>query len=184
MDIVSLDIPDVRLVRPRRHGDTRGWFMETWRRDRFAAQGITDDFVQDNRSFSARRGTVRGLHFQRPPHAQAKLVGALTGSLLDVVVDLRRSSPHYGRHLTVELSADEGTMLYVPVGFAHGFCTLSDATTVFYKVSDTYAPECDGGISWNDPALGIAWPVGVAEAVVSDKDRALPLLAELPPIFV
>lgn len=183
MDIVSLAIPDIKLLRPRRFADARGWFMETWRRDTFAAKGIDADFVQDNQSFSALRGTVRGLHFQRPPRAQAKLVRVLAGRLFDVVIDLRRSSPHYGRHVTVELDAAGGAMLYIPVGFAHGFCTLTDAVSVFYKASDTYAPESEAGILWNDPALAIAWPVTAAEAVLSDKDRQLPRLADLPPVF-
>lgn len=183
MDIVSLAIPDVKLLRPRRFADARGWFMETWRRDTFAAMGIDAAFVQDNQSFSALRGTVRGLHFQRPPHVQAKLLRVLAGRILDVAVDMRSSSPHYGQHVAVELDADEGAMIYVPAGFAHGFCTLTDATAVFYKVSDIYAPECDAGILWNDPALAIAWPVTAAEAVMSDKDRQLPRLADLPPVF-
>jgi dTDP-4-dehydrorhamnose 3,5-epimerase len=182
MDIIALDIPAVKLVRPRRFGDERGWFMETYRRDALASAGIADDFLQDNQSFSAARGTVRGLHLQKPPRAQAKLVRVLSGRILDVAVDLRGSSPTYGRHVAVEIP-DDGTSLYVPVGFAHGFCTLTENVVVAYKVSDTYAPAAEAGIRWDDPALGIAWPVAEAQATLSAKDRELPLLAGLEPIF-
>ena len=182
MEILPLALPDVKLVRPRRFGDERGWFMETYRREALAAAAITDDFVQDNQSFSAARGTVRGLHFQKPPRAQAKLVRVLSGRILDVAVDLRGSSPTFGRHVAVEIG-DDGTSVYVPVGFAHGFCTLTPDAIIAYKVSDTYAPEADAGVLWNDPALGIAWPVSEAEATLSTKDRALPRLCNLEPIF-
>jgi dTDP-4-dehydrorhamnose 3,5-epimerase len=182
MDIDSLHLPDVKLVRPRRFGDERGWFMETYRREAFLAARIDDEFVQDNQSFSAARGTVRGLHLQKPPHAQAKLVRVLSGCILDVAVDLRRSSPTFGQHVAVEIP-DDGTSVYVPVGFAHGFCTLTDNVTVAYKVSGPYAPQAEAGVRWNDPALGIAWPVAEAEATLSAKDRKLPFLADLEPVF-
>jgi dTDP-4-dehydrorhamnose 3,5-epimerase len=182
MDIDSLHLPDVKLVRPRRFGDERGWFMETYRHEAFLAAGIADEFVQDNQSFSAARGTVRGLHLQRPPHAQAKLVRVLSGRILDVAVDLRRSSATFGQHVAVEIP-DDGTSVYVPMGFAHGFCTLTDNVTVAYKVSGTYAPQAEAGVRWNDPALGISWPVSEAEATLSAKDRRLPFLAELEPVF-
>jgi dTDP-4-dehydrorhamnose 3,5-epimerase len=182
MDIHALHLPDVKLVRPRRFGDERGWFMETYRREAFLAAGITDDFAQDNQSFSAARGTVRGLHLQKPPHAQAKLVRVLSGRILDVAVDLRRSSPTFGQHVAVEIP-DDGTSIYVPVGFAHGFCTLTENVTIAYKVSDTYAPQAEAGVLWNDPALGISWPVSDTEATLSAKDRQLPLFADLEPVF-
>jgi dTDP-4-dehydrorhamnose 3,5-epimerase len=183
MDITPLAIAGLKLLRPRRHGDARGWFMETYRRDLLAEAGIADDFVQDNQSFSATRGTVRGLHFQRPPHAQAKLIRVLSGRILDVALDLRRSSATYGRHVAVELSAEGGESLYIDAGFAHGFCTLTDNVSVAYKVSGFYAAESDAGVFWADPDLGIAWPVTEGEAVVSDRDRKLPRLADLEPVF-
>jgi dTDP-4-dehydrorhamnose 3,5-epimerase len=183
MEVVPLAIPAVKLVRPRRSGDARGWFMETYRRDRMAEAGITDDFVQENQSFSAARGTVRGLHLQRPPRAQAKLIRVLSGRIFDVALDLRRSAPTYGRHVAVELGAEDGASLYIPAGFAHGFCTLTQNVVVAYKVSDTYAPEAEAGVFWRDPDLGISWPVGVDEAVVSERDRRLPLLSALEALF-
>jgi len=182
MEFFSFDIPDVRLLRPKRYGDERGWFMETYRRDLLAAAGVRDDFVQDNQSYSAARGTIRGLHFQRPPHAQAKLIRVLSGRILDVALDLRRSSPHFGRHVAVELDAD-GASLYIPAGFAHGFCTLTDHVSVAYKASDTYTPEAEGGVAWDDPDLEIAWPVAPKDAIVSERDRRLPRLGDLEPVF-
>lgn len=176
-------LPGIVLIRPVRHGDARGAFLESWREDRFDEAGIPARFVQDNQSWSAKAGTVRGLHFQRPPRAQAKLVRAVAGRIRDVVVDLRRSSPGFGRHLAVELDAAEGTAIFVPEGFAHGFCTLTDDCVVAYRCSDYYAPEAEGGICWNDPALGIDWPVGEADAVLSDRDRRWPALAALGEVF-
>ena len=178
-----LGIDGPLLLAFRRFADPRGVFTETYNRRDFAALGITEEFVQDNQSLSTAAGTVRGLHFQAPPHAQAKLVRVLRGRVLDVVVDLRRGSPTYGRHITVELSAANGLMFYVPTGFAHGFVTREPDTEVAYKVSALYAPDCDGGIAWDDPALGIAWGVDPAAAILSDKDRHLPRLAELGPRF-
>jgi dTDP-4-dehydrorhamnose 3,5-epimerase len=174
MQIEATAIADVRLVTPRRFADRRGHFAETWNRQKFAEAGIASDFCQDNLSFSRPVGTVRGLHFQTPPFAQDKLVAVLAGRILDVAVDLRRGSPSYGRHVAVELSAEAGAQLFIPQGFAHGFCTLEPDTTVFYKVSAPYAPAHDTGLRWNDPALAIDWPVTEAQAVLSDKDRSLP----------
>ena len=182
MDVVATAIADVKLVRPRVFADERGWFAETWSARAFAAAGIAEGFVQDNQSLSRPRGTVRGLHFQTPPMAQGKLVRVLRGAILDVAVDLRRSSPTRGRHVAVELTAD-GAQLWVPVGFAHGFCTLVDDTEVFYKVTAPYSPAHDRGLAWDDPALGIPWPVSAAEALLSDKDRRHPRLADLPDWF-
>ena len=167
------------LVSARRFGDARGVFSETYSRRDFVALGIPDEFVQDNQSHSAAVGTVRGLHFQTAPEPQAKLVRVLRGRILDVAVDCRSGSPTRGRHIAVELSADNGLMLYVPVGFAHGFVTREPDTEVAYKVTGYYAPACDGGILWSDPALGIDWGVDAGAAVLSDKDQRLPTLGAL-----
>jgi dTDP-4-dehydrorhamnose 3,5-epimerase len=176
-------LPGPLLIAPRRFGDARGHFMETYSRRDFTALGIAEELVQDNQSRSAAIGTLRGLHFQIPPRAQAKLVRVLRGRILDVAVDLRPGSPTYGRHVAAELTAENGLMLYVPVGFAHGFATREPETEVTYKVSDTYAPECDRGLAWDDPALGIAWGVAPGQAVLSDKDRRWPNLADLGQVF-
>ncbi len=183
MDIETTAIPDVKIVRPKRFGDERGYFTETYSKRAYADAGIEHTFVQDNLSLSKSVGTVRGLHFQTPPHAQAKLVGVVTGRVLDVAVDLRQGSPSFGQHVAVELSAATGAQLYVPEGFAHGFCTLEPETRVSYKVSAPYAPAHDAGLLWRDPALGIAWPVTPEAAHVSEKDRALPTLADLDMCF-
>lgn len=178
MEVVALAIPDVKLITPRRFTDPRGSFAETFSRRRFAEAGLTAEFVQDNHSLSRPAGTVRGLHFQRPPFAQAKLVRVLRGAAFDVALDIRPGSPSYGRHVAVELTAESGAMILIPEGFAHGFCTLTADTEVFYKVSRDYAPQHEGGILWNDPALGVAWPIDAAEAVLSERDRAWPGFAE------
>jgi dTDP-4-dehydrorhamnose 3,5-epimerase len=180
VQITSLPIPEVRLVVPDRFGDARGFFCETYSRRDFAAGGIPDEFVQDNHSRSASAGTVRGLHYQLPPYAQCKLIRVLRGSILDVAVDIRRGSPSFGAHVTVTLSAELGNQLFIPAGFAHGFCTLEPDTEVAYKVTAYYSREHDRGIRWNDPALAIAWPVGAEAAVLSAKDVALPLLDAVP----
>lgn len=176
-------IPDIVELRPKRFGDARGFLVETWSRARFRALGIDVAFAQDNLSFSRPVGTVRGLHFQRPPYVQAKLVTCLAGAILDVAVDLRVGSPSHGRHVALRLSAADGNQMFVPEGFAHGFCTLEPDTLVAYKLSAPYAPDHESGVLWNDPALGIAWPVTESAATVSDKDRVLPHLAELPQVF-
>ena len=171
------------LLRPRRFGDARGWFMETYSEAAAAAAGPDVRFVQDNQSFSATEGTVRGLHFQRPPHAQAKLVRCVRGSIMDYAVDVRKGSPTYGRWVSAKLTAESGEQLFVPVGFAHGFVTLEPDVEIAYKVSDVYAPECDGGVAWDDPLIGIDWPLPISGAVLSDKDKSLPPLAELDSPF-
>jgi len=181
--VENLAIPEVKIVRPKLFGDDRGFFSETYSVPVFAEAGITDVFVQDNHSFSASAGTVRGLHFQRAPRAQAKLVRVLRGRILDVAVDLRRSSPSFGRWVVAEISAAAWNQFYVPAGFAHGFCTLEADTEVAYKVSDTYAPAEDGGLFWLDEDLAIDWPVKLDEAVLSDKDKALPRFRELSSLF-
>lgn len=183
MRVIETEIPAVKRVVPNRHGDARGWFSETFRVDRLAEAGIANVFVQDNQSFSAPIHTVRGLHFQTPPAAQAKLVRVLSGSILDVAVDLRRASPTFGRHVAVRLDALDGEQLFVPAGFAHGFCTLEPDTMVAYKVDAYYSPDNDRNLFWNDPELALPWPVGDAEAALSDKDRAAPRFADLPAVF-
>jgi dTDP-4-dehydrorhamnose 3,5-epimerase len=180
MQVIATEIPEVKEIRPVRHRDERGFFSEVFREDVLRQHGIAVSFVQENHSLSVDRGVIRGLHFQIPPAAQAKLVRVVAGSILDVAVDVRRGSPSYGRHVAVVLSAAEGNQLFVPDGFAHGFCTLEPNTEVVYKVDRYYSPEHDRGILWSDTALGIAWPVGEGEAVLSDKDRRQPCLAELP----
>lgn len=179
MKVEPLAIPEVRLLTPRRHGDHRGFFSEVYNRKALLEAGIDLDFVQDNHSLSADRGTVRGLHFQSPPFAQDKLVRVVRGAVFDVAVDLRRDSPTYGRHVSATLSAKDWNQLLVPVGFAHGFVTLEDNTEVIYKVSNYYAPEHDHGLRWNDPALGIEWPIREEEAILSAKDEVQPMLADL-----
>lgn len=167
----------VTLIKPRRFADERGWFSETYKRRQAAELGLTEEFVQDNHSLSRPAGTLRGLHFQTPPHAQAKLVRCLAGRIMDYAVDLRRGSPTYGRWVSAELTAENGWQLYVPVGFAHAFLTLEPDTEVAYKVSDYYAPKCDGGIRFDDPQIGITWPIAPDQLVLSSKDTALPRLS-------
>ena len=176
-------IPDVKIITPKKFGDRRGFFSETYNRRAAAEAGIHLEFVQDNHSLSADVGTIRGLHFQSAPFAQDKLVRAPRGRILDVAVDLRRSSPTFGRHVAVELSAENWRQLLVPIGFAHGFCTLEPDTEVFYKVTNYYSPAHDHGLAFDDPALGIAWPIDAAKAILSDKDRRLPRLADCPLYF-
>ena len=184
MQIRSLEIADILLLEPKRIGDERGYFAETFRVDRLAAAiGGDARFVQDNESLSARAGTVRGLHFQTSPHAQGKLVRCTAGALFDVAVDIRRGSPTFGQWVGEELSAANGRQLWVPAGFAHGFCTLQPDTVICYKVTDYYAAACDKGLAWDDPAIGIRWPDIADAATLSAKDRQQPLLADLPACF-
>jgi dTDP-4-dehydrorhamnose 3,5-epimerase len=183
LEVTELQIPDVKLVIPRRHNDPRGLFCEIYNSKEFESAGIPERFVQDNLSISSQIGTVRGLHIQSPPHAQAKLVRVSRGRILDVAVDLRRSSPTYGRYAATELSRDNWAQLYIPTGFAHGFCTLEPDTEVVYKVSRPYAPEAERGVLWCDPELAIQWPVNPEDAVLSDKDSRLPLLKDIAVAF-
>lgn len=183
MDVVSLDIPDVKIIRPKKFGDHRGFFSETYTKKTFEAAGLQHDFVQDNHSLSAEVGTVRGLHFQLPPFAQDKLVRVVRGAILDVAVDIRKGSPTFGRHVSAVISAAEWNQILVPVGFAHGFCTLEPDTEVIYKVTNYYSPEHDRGLLWNDPDLGIAWPVSADKARLSDKDHKHPTLVQLGDLF-
>jgi dTDP-4-dehydrorhamnose 3,5-epimerase len=177
-DIERTEIPDVLLIRPRRFGDPRGWFSETYSTRSFSEALGNVNFVQDNQSFSALRGTLRGLHFQKSPEAQAKLIRVLRGSIFDVAVDLRMGSPTYARWVGKTLTAGGGEQLFVPRGFAHGYCTLGPDTEVAYKVDGFYAPAYDAGLAWNDPTLDIAWPITPEEAILSDKDKALPAFAD------
>ena len=183
MQITPLAIADVLLIEPRRHGDARGFFAETYSRRVLAEAGFDREFVQDNHSRSGKRGTVRGLHFQVPPHGQDKLLRVVRGAILDVAVDLRPGSKTYGRHVSAELSADNFRQLLVPVGFAHGFMTLTDDAEVLYKVTGYYAPDAERGLRWNDPALGIAWPLDASEVTVNARDAAWPGLDEAPEYF-
>lgn len=183
MNITTLAIDGLLLIEPTKIGDGRGFFSETFRADRFQAVAGPMTFVQDNQSLSVARGTIRGLHFQRAPRAQGKLIRVVKGAIFDVAVDIRQGSPTYGHYLAVELSAENWRQLWVPAGFLHGFCTLSDDTEVIYKVTDYYSREHDAGVRWNDPDIGVTWPVAEAEAHLSHKDEAAPLLRDIEPAF-
>ncbi|CAN1495474.1 RfbC dTDP-4-dehydrorhamnose 3,5-epimerase and related enzymes [Rhabdaerophilaceae bacterium] len=179
MRITPLELPGLLRIDPVRHSDSRGYFVETYRADVLAKAGADVAFIQENQSLSQVAGTVRGLHYQLPPAAQAKLVRVIRGRVLDVAVDLRRGSSSFLRHVAVELSAQNGAQLFIPVGFAHGFATLEPDTELLYKVSAPYAPQLDRGLQFDDPALGIAWPPIASRERLSAKDQALPSLAEL-----
>jgi len=183
MQVLDADIAGVKVISPKRFKDDRGWFEEVYRRDLLAAAGIGEEFVQSNLSYSVPKGVVRGLHFQTPPFAQAKLLRVLAGSVLDVVVDIRRSSSTFGRHITVRLDGDTGQIVYIPSGFAHGFCTLAPNTLISYQVSAYYSSAHDRSLLWNDPALQIAWPVSPTEAILSAKDQAAPPLSKIDDHF-
>ena len=184
MKIEALAISDVIQLTPNRYSDERGYFVETYNHRTFAEVGIVCTFVQDNESFSSRRGTLRGLHFQSPPYAQAKLVRVLQGSVYDVAVDLRRGSPSYGRWCGVSISAQEGQQVYIPIGFAHAFCTLEPNTIVAYKVDASYSKTSEGGLRWDDPELAIDWPISAKEVYLSEKDRDLPRFRKFDSPFV
>lgn len=180
MKFTPTRIPDVVVVEPRAFGDPRGYFMETWHRDKFAAAGLPKDFPQDNQSRSG-KGTLRGLHYQLPPKAQGKLVRCVRGAIFDVAVDIRRSSPTFKQWVGAELSAENRLQLWLPAGFAHGFVTLSDEADVVYKCTDVYAPELERSIAWNDSELAVDWPVH--EPFLSPRDAAAPRLADQPDLF-
>jgi dTDP-4-dehydrorhamnose 3,5-epimerase len=183
MKVEALAITDVKIVESRVFDDARGTFSESWNRRAFAGAGIVCDFVQDNYVWSSAKGTVRGLHFQAPPYTQGKLVRVTKGAVYDVALDLRRNSPSFGQHVGALLSASNGKQIWVPQGFAHGYVTLEPDTEVFYKVTDYYAPEAEGGVLWNDPALAIVWPLDGSAAILSDKDVQLPPLRDLASPF-
>lgn len=176
MKVIETALPGVVIIEPQVFGDARGWFMESWSAKKMEDGGIHVAFVQDNHSFSAQKGTLRGLHYQLNPMAQAKLLRASRGAIFDVAVDIRRGSPTYAQWVGVELSAENYRQLFIPRGFAHGFITLTDNVEVQYKADNLYAPDCDGNIRWDDPAIGVAWPL--TPTVLSEKDAAAPLLAE------
>jgi dTDP-4-dehydrorhamnose 3,5-epimerase len=184
MKITPLSIPDVMILEPERFSDQRGFFSETYNRRALAHCGIELEFVQDSHSMSRPKGTIRGLHYQSPPFAQNKLVRVVRGSILDVAVDLRQGSPSYGRHVAAVISAEAWNQILVPIGFAHGFCTLEADTEIVYKVTNYYSPEHDRGILWSDADLGIEWPVADETAVLSPKDRALPRFSAIVSPFV
>ena len=183
MTIDELNIPGVLLIVPKRISDSRGWFAETYSRKVFKDRGLDLDFVQDNHSLSIQAGTLRGFHFQTPPHAQAKLIRCTRGRLLDVAVDLRVGSPTYAKYASAELSPLNGRQLFIPVGFAHAFITLEPNTEMIYKVTDIYAPQCDTGIYWNDPTIAFPWDVK-HEPLLSPKDKNLPHLLDGKSPFV
>jgi dTDP-4-dehydrorhamnose 3,5-epimerase len=176
MDLIETHIPGVVILEPRVFGDARGFFMETWNQARYAEAGLPETFVQDNLS-SSRRGVLRGLHFQNP-NAQGKLVYVLQGEVFDVAVDIRRGSPTFGRSVSARLSSDNKRQFYVPPGFAHGFCVTSETALFAYKCTELYSPRDEASILWNDPALGIDWPIDIPE--LSDKDRVALPLADFP----
>jgi dTDP-4-dehydrorhamnose 3,5-epimerase len=173
MEIKTTALPGVLLLKPRRFADSRGYFVETYNQRAFAGAGVAAHFLQDNQSFSAKAGTIRGLHLQLPPAAQTKLVRATRGSVFDVAVDLRQGSPTFGRWIGETLTAGEGRQLLIPRGFAHAYCTLEDECEVAYKTDDFYEPKCESGIIWSDPDLRIDWPIAPNSAIVSDKDAKL-----------
>jgi dTDP-4-dehydrorhamnose 3,5-epimerase len=181
--LVPTRLPDVVEIRPVRHGDDRGWFSELYRRDVLEAAGLNIDFVQDNESFSATPGTLRGIHYQLAPFVQVKLVRVIRGSAVDVAVDLRRSSPTFGEHVAVTLTAEDGNQLLVPAGFGHAFCTLEPDTQVGYKVTAQYSPESERSVRWDDSRLAISWALDGPDPIMSDRDAAAPLLADQPDLF-
>ena len=180
MEVKSTPIEGLLIIQPQVFGDERGHFFEPWNKNRFAEHGLTMDFVQDNQSLS-QKGVLRGLHFQKPPFAQGKLVRVIKGAALDVVVDIRKDSPTYGQHFSIELNESNHTMFYVPEGFAHGFLTLENNTIFSYKVTALYHPEAEDGIMWNDPALGIDW--GISDPQLSGKDRVYKPFREFSSLF-
>ncbi len=184
MIIEQTPLPDLLVLTPKRFGDARGFFSESWNRDTFIKNGLEFDFVQDNHSLSAKQGTLRGLHYQTPPHAQDKLVRCGRGRLFDVAVDIRKGSPAYGKWFGIELSFDNGKQLLVPKGFLHGFVSLTPDTEIVYKCTDFYAPECDAAIRWDDPSIGIDWPLDNNQPILSDKDINAPHLADIDSPFV
>ncbi len=176
MKVTETKLPGVYLIDPDVFGDARGWFMESWSKHKFEEGGLYVDFLQDNHSYSAEKGTLRGLHYQLNPMAQAKLLRATRGTIFDVAVDIRKGSPNYAKWVGYELSAENKRQLFIPRGFAHGFITLTDDVEVQYKADNYYAPDCDGNIRWDDPEIGIQWPI--EPTILSDKDEKAPLLKE------
>jgi dTDP-4-dehydrorhamnose 3,5-epimerase len=183
ISVSSTALPDVKTIISQRLSDSRGLFSEIYNRRDFEAAGLFLDFVQDNHSTTTQRYTIRGLHFQRPPFAQAKLIRAVRGRILDIAVDIRKSSPTFRQHIAVELSAANWCQLFIPIGFAHGYCTLEPDSEVVYKVTDYYSPQHERGIHWHDPDLAIPWPLHGEEPRLSERDLALPNLNDLADLF-
>ena len=182
MKVTRTSVEGLAIIEPRIFGDHRGYFFESFSERDFVENVASVHFVQDNESMSS-YGVLRGLHFQKPPHAQAKLVRVVKGRVLDVAVDLRSDSPTYGKYVAVELSEENHRQFFIPKGFAHGFCVLSDHAVFQYKCDDFYAPECEGAVRWNDPEIGVDWPLPIEDMVLSDKDMRSPLLNEIDKIF-
>ena len=182
MEVIQTELPDVKILLPRVFGDNRGWFMESWSKRDMEKAGLFFEFLQDNHSFSAQKGTLRGLHFQKNPFAQAKLVRCARGAIMDVAVDIRRGSPNFGKWTAVELSGENKKQLLIPRGFAHGFLTLTDDVEILYKADQYYSPEADRSVAWNDPAIGINW--SVKTPILSEKDKNAPLLKDSDANFI
>lgn len=183
MEVIATDIPEIKLILPKRIGDERGFFSEVWNRKALEALGVSADFVQDNHVLNPLKATLRGLHYQQAPRAQGKLVRVSRGAIFDVAVDIRCHAPSFGRAVSCILSAENWHQLWIPAGFAHGYCTLEDSTEVQYKVTDFYSPQHDRGLLWNDPALAIAWPFAADAMVISERDRKHPRLSDQPVLF-
>jgi dTDP-4-dehydrorhamnose 3,5-epimerase len=183
MDIQTLEIPGLLLITPRKHGDERGFFSEVWRQDVFQTHAGPVHFVQDNHAYSGKRGTLRGLHYQKPPMAQGKLVRVNRGAVLDVAVDIRQGSPSFGRHVAIELSAENWRQLWVPEGFLHGYLTLTEETELLYKVTNPYSAADDAGVAFDDPDLDIAWPLPREQLMLSAKDTGQPRLRDITSPF-
>jgi dTDP-4-dehydrorhamnose 3,5-epimerase len=181
--VQALEIADVKLITPPRFRDPRGYFSETWKQSAFADAGIPGPFIQDNQAVSAGVGVLRGLHCQIGPNAQGKLVRCLKGAIYDVAIDIRHGSPTFGRYVGAEISADNWAQIWVPVGFLHAYCTLTEETEVIYKVTAAYDKPAERGVIWNDPDIGINWPVAADRVILSDKDKVLPRLRDLPVLF-
>jgi dTDP-4-dehydrorhamnose 3,5-epimerase len=183
MELISTEIPDVKILTPKKFGDHRGFFSEVYNAQTLRDLGIAGDFIQDNHSLSAQKGVLRGLHYQVPPKSQAKLIRVVHGAILDIAVDIRRNSPTFGRHVSAVISAENWRQIYVPMGFAHGFVTLEPNTEVVYKVTDYYSPKHERGIRWNDPSLAINWGVDETAAILSDRDKIHPVLKDATELF-
>jgi dTDP-4-dehydrorhamnose 3,5-epimerase len=183
VELEDTAIPAVKIVTPKKHGDARGFFSEVYNKSAFHAVGLDLDFVQDNHAFSAAVGTLRGLHFQTPPFAQDKLLRVARGRILDVAVDIRRSSPTFGKYVAMELSAENWRQLLVPIGFAHGYVTIEPDTEVLYKTTAVYSPANDRGVAWDDPDIGVVWPLPPGGAMLSEKDRRWPRLKDAQGLF-
>jgi dTDP-4-dehydrorhamnose 3,5-epimerase len=181
--VEDLGIPDIKLITPPRFKDPRGFFSETWHLSRFAEAGISGTFIQDNHAVSTEAGVLRGLHCQIGPNAQGKLVRCVKGAIYDVAVDVRQGSPTFGKYVGTEISAENWTQIWVPIGFLHAYCTLTAETEVIYKVTGAYDKAAERGVIWNDPDIRIEWPLAADKLILSDKDKVLPRLRDLPPLF-